>query len=77
MHTAINDLAHDGRPRDVIAVATVRIDAEPTTGGIADSDVYCMTPADVDKTMDALRDNNIGAVRLMIPWAVSNRSGAR
>lgn len=67
--TAISNLAQDHGPRDVIAVATVTIDEVPTTTGIADSDVYGMSQADVDKTMDALRANNIRAVRLMIPWA--------
>ncbi|HEX2212563.1 MAG TPA: hypothetical protein VHH12_03715, partial [Mycobacterium sp.] len=67
--TAISNLAQDRGPRNVIAVATVTIDEAPTTTGIADSDVYGMSQADVDKTMDTLRANNIRAVRLMIPWA--------
>ncbi|WP_234794044.1 hypothetical protein [Mycolicibacterium flavescens] len=57
------------RPRRVIAVATVTIDPAPTTTAIADSDVYGMTQADVDRTMDTLRADNVKAVRLMVPWA--------
>ena len=64
-----SDLMRDGRPREVFAAATVSINPAPTTTAIADSDVYGMTQADVDKTMDMLRANNITAVRLMIPWA--------
>ena len=68
--TAIaSDLTHGGRPRDVFVAVTAGIDPSPTTTVIADSDVYGMTQADVDKTMDTLRANNITAVRLLIPWA--------
>ena len=67
--TIAGDLTHGGRPRDVFVAATVSIDPSPTTTAIADSDVYGMTQAEVDKTMDTLRANNITAVRLLIPWA--------
>jgi hypothetical protein len=68
--TAIaTDLVRNQRPREVHVAATVTIDPSPTTTGVADSDVYGMTQADVDKTMDALKANNIRAVRLMVPWA--------
>lgn len=64
-----SDPAHQKRPRRVIAVATVTIDPAPTTTAIADSDVYGMTQAEVDRTMDTLRADNVKAVRLMVPWA--------
>ncbi|SEH88551.1 hypothetical protein SAMN04489835_5276 [Mycolicibacterium rutilum] len=64
-----SDLAQHKRPRRVLAVATVTINPAPTTTAIADSDVYGMTQADVDKTMDTLRADNVKAVRLMVPWA--------
>ena len=67
--TISRELVRDTGPRDVFVASTVTIDAVPTTTAIADSDVYGMTQADVDKTMDMLRASNITAVRLMIPWA--------
>jgi hypothetical protein len=63
------DLLQNRRPRDVFVTSTVTINPAATTTGIADSDVYGMTQADVDKTMDMLRASNVTAVRLMIPWA--------
>lgn len=56
-------------PREVIAISTIAIDASPTTVGIADSDTFGMSQADVDRTMDAIRTSNVRAVRLFIPWA--------
>jgi hypothetical protein len=68
--TAISrDLLYKPRPREVFVTSTVTINPAGTTTAIADSDVYGMTQADVDKTMDALRATNVTAVRLMIPWA--------
>jgi polysaccharide biosynthesis protein PslG len=67
--TISKDLVHHGRPREVFVAASATIDPAPTTTAIADSDVYGMTQAEVDKTMDTLRSNNIRAVRLLIPWA--------
>ncbi len=67
--TISRELVRDTGPRDVFVASTVTIDAVPTTTAIADSDVYGMTQADVDKTMDMLRASDITAVRLMIPWA--------
>ena len=67
--TVSKDLVHHGRPRDVFVTSAATINPAPTTTAIADSDVYGMTRADVDKTMDMLRASNVTAVRLMIPWA--------
>ncbi|EID14884.1 beta-galactosidase [Mycolicibacterium phlei] len=67
--TAIVDLGRPRRPGGVLAAVTVSIDPAPTTVGIADSDVYGMTQADVDRTFDLMRADNIRAVRLMVPWA--------
>jgi polysaccharide biosynthesis protein PslG len=67
--TISKDLVHNRRPRDVFVTATATINPAPTTTAIADSDVYGMTQADVDKTMDMLRASNVTSVRLMIPWA--------
>lgn len=67
--TISKDLVHKPRPREVFAAAPATINPAPTTTGIADSDVWGMTQADVDKTMDAIKATNINAVRLLIPWA--------
>ncbi|MDT5193927.1 MAG: polysaccharide biosynthesis protein PslG, partial [Mycobacterium sp.] len=67
--TAIGTDLLNSRPREVIAVVAGSIDPAPTTVAIADSDVYGMTQADVDKTMDAIRAANVRSVRLLIPWA--------
>jgi hypothetical protein len=67
--TISKDLVDRGRPREVFVAASATIDPAPTTTAIADSDVWGMTQAEVDKTMDMLRASNIRAVRLMIPWA--------
>lgn len=56
-------------PRDVIAITPIAIDASPTTVGIADSDTFGMSQADVDRTMDAIKASNVDSVRLLIPWA--------
>lgn len=67
--TAISSDLLRTRPRDVTAIATATIDASATTTAIADSDVYGLAQADVDRTMDALRSTGVESVRLFIPWA--------
>ncbi len=67
--TISKDLVHKPRPRDVFVAASATINPDSTTTAIADSDVWGMSQADVDKTMDAIRATNVNAVRLMIPWA--------
>jgi hypothetical protein len=67
--TAVSTELLSSLPREVRAVAAGSIDPSPTTIAIADSDVYGMAQADVDKTMDAIRAMNVRAVRLLIPWA--------
>jgi polysaccharide biosynthesis protein PslG len=63
-------------PREVFVAASASIDPSSTTVALADSDVYGMTQADVDKTMDAIRATNVNSVRLLIPWAgVEARQG--
>jgi hypothetical protein len=67
--TIRKDLVHEPRPRDVYVAAAATINPDGSTVGISDSDVWGMTQADVDKTMDMIRATNVNAVRLMIPWA--------
>jgi hypothetical protein len=67
--TAISrDLAHH-RPREVFVASSMAINTAGTTTAIADSDVWGMSQADVDKTMDMIAATHVTAVRLMIPWA--------
>ncbi len=67
--TISRDLVHKGRPRDVFVTAAASINPAPTTTAIADSDVWGLDQAGVDKTMDMIKATNVIAVRLMIPWA--------
>ena len=57
------------RPRTVHVTYAASIDPAATTTAIADSDVYGMTQADVDLTMDTLHAIGVKSVRLLIPWA--------
>lgn len=56
-------------PRRVIVAESANINPLPTTIGFADSDIYGMTPADVDHTLQIMGSTNVKTVRLMIPWA--------
>lgn len=64
------------RHRTVVVATAASIDPSSGTVAIADSDVYGMSQADVDTTMDAIRAANVRSVRLLIPWAgVEQRQG--
>ena len=67
--TISKDLVHKGHPREVFVTAVASINPAPTTTAIADSDVWGLDQAGVDKTMDMIKATNVTAVRLMIPWA--------
>jgi polysaccharide biosynthesis protein PslG len=67
--TISKDLAERHHPREVFVTAVASINPAPTTTAIADSDVWGLDQAGVDKTMDMIRATNVSAVRLMIPWA--------
>jgi len=56
-------------PRTVTVTIAATIDPAPTTTAIADSDVYGMVQADVDRTMELLSSTGVKSVRLLIPWA--------
>ncbi|MFG1929260.1 cellulase family glycosylhydrolase [Mycobacterium sp. NPDC048908] len=71
--TISKDLVHN-RPRDVFVTATATINPAATTTAIADSDVWGLDQAGVDKTMDMIKATNVSAVRLMIPWAAVETS---
>jgi polysaccharide biosynthesis protein PslG len=48
---------------------TASIVQEPTTIGIADSNLYNQSQADVDRTLDTLQAMGVQNVRIVIPWA--------
>ena len=52
---------------DVLDVAA--IDESSSTLGFADSDMYGMTPAQVDQRLDQMQAMGVNNVRIMIPWA--------
>jgi polysaccharide biosynthesis protein PslG len=45
------------------------ITALPTTIGFADSDLYGLSPGDVDRTLDLMRATGVSTVRILMPWA--------
>jgi len=45
------------------------INTSNTTVGFADSDIYAMTPADIDRTLDELQAMGVQNVRILIPWS--------
>lgn len=52
---------------DVLPVAA--IDESSDTIGFADSDLYGMTPAQIDAQLDQMQAMGVNDVRVMIPWA--------
>jgi polysaccharide biosynthesis protein PslG len=55
------------RTADVID--TAEIVSSPTTIGIADSALYGMSQADIDKTLDTLQSIGVQDIRVFVPWA--------
>ncbi|AQT81491.1 hypothetical protein B1R94_22905 [Mycolicibacterium litorale] len=49
-------------------VLTAAIDESPTTLGIADSTLYTLSEADVDKTLDELQALGVKDIRIAVPW---------
>lgn len=57
-------------PRMAAAIVdTASIVASPSTIGIADSDLYGMSQADIDKTLDTLQSIGVQDIRIFVPWA--------
>ena len=67
--TAISSELLRPAPRTVTVTIAATIDPAPTTTAVADSDVYGMAQADVDRTMDAISSMGVESVRLLVPWA--------
>lgn len=49
-------------------VLLAAIDEAPTTLGIADSNLYTLSEADLNKTLDALQSLGVKDVRIAVPW---------
>lgn len=50
-------------------VHTAAINPSNTTVGFADSDLYGMSRADIDRTLDEMQAMGVNNVRVLIPWA--------
>jgi hypothetical protein len=59
----------DPQSRSLPFVETASINTSSSTVGIADSDLYKMSPDDVNRTLDAVKATGVNSVRLMMPWA--------
>jgi polysaccharide biosynthesis protein PslG len=57
------------RPVTMDVAAMAAIDESSTTIGFADSDLYGMTPAQIDQQLDEMQAMGVNNVRVMIPWA--------
>lgn len=58
------------RPVEYRAVLpVVSIDTRSTAVGFADSDLYGMSPDDVNRTLDELQALGVGQIRVFVPWA--------
>lgn len=55
--------------RTVPFVETAAINTSSSTVGFADSDLWGMSPADVNRTLDLMTATGVGTVRVMMPWA--------
>src|ERR1051325_9296912 len=54
----------------VLPYATMAaINTSNTTVGFADSDIYAMSPADIDRTLDEMQVMGVQNVRILIPWS--------
>ncbi|WP_235658348.1 cellulase family glycosylhydrolase [Mycolicibacterium moriokaense] len=62
-----------GGPAVVVTLpfaTTAAIDTSNTTVGFADSNLYGETPADIDRSLDAMQSMGVQNVRILIPWGV-------
>ena len=50
-------------------IPTAAIDTSSTAVGIADSDLYFMSAADVATTLDVMQAMGVNQVRVFVPWA--------
>lgn len=55
-------------PIHLPVVLTATIDESPTSVGVADSSLYSLSEADVNKTLDELKALGVRDVRIAVPW---------
>ncbi|MBB5163681.1 cellulase family glycosylhydrolase [Mycobacterium sp. AZCC_0083] len=60
------------RPVTIDVAAMAAIDESNTTIGIADSDLYFASPAEVDAVLDQMQAMGVNTIRIGIPWAGIN-----
>lgn len=57
-----------GQVYSIPVVLTGAVDEAPTTLGIADSTLYTLSDADIDVTLDHLKDMGVNDIRIAVPW---------
>ncbi|MFC6129077.1 cellulase family glycosylhydrolase [Mycolicibacterium llatzerense] len=65
------------QPRSVAidVIPTAEIDPEASSVGIADSSLYGLSPADINKTLDQLQSIGVQNIRVFVPWALIKMTG--
>lgn len=56
-------------------IPTAEIDDTHSTIGIADSSLYGLSPADIDKTLTQLQSIGVQNIRVFVPWALIKMTG--
>jgi len=59
----------------VDVIPTAEIDPESSSIGIADSSLYGLSPAEIDKTLTQLQSIGVQNVRVFVPWALIKMTG--
>ena len=67
--TAIAVVLASVKPRGVTVNEAANINPLPTTICISDADIYGMSPADVNRTLNAMKSTQVNTVRILMPWA--------
>ena len=55
-------------PRTIAFTETASINTSASTIGFADSDLYGLSPGDVNRTLDLMTADGVRTVRLFVPW---------
>ena len=59
----------------VDVIPTAEIDPESSSIGIADSSLYGLSPAEIDKTLTQLQSIGVQNIRVFVPWALIKMTG--
>lgn len=60
--------ASRGQVYAIPVVLTGAVDEAPTTLGVADSTLYALSDADIDITLDRLKNMGVNDIRIAVPW---------